>query len=92
MGMCISFGEAAGTPEKFDLNLLVANSLYLTRPTMALYKSNRIELTLSASEVFAAVKKNVLRPQITTYAFKDFAKAHKDLESRATTGSLVLTF
>jgi NADPH2:quinone reductase len=92
MGMCVSYGEASGSVEKLDLNRLVGNSLYITRPTMALYKSNRVELTLSASEVFSAVRKGVLRPQITTYNFKDVAKAHKALESRSTTGSLVLTF
>lgn len=91
MGMCVSFGEASGNAEKLDLNHLVANSLYLTRPTMALYKANRIELALSANEVFAAVTQGVIKPQITTYAFKDFEKAHEDLERRKSTGSLVLT-
>lgn len=91
MGMCVSFGEASGTTEKLDLNQLVGNSLFLTRPTMALYKANRTELVLSANEVFAAVEKGVLKPKITSYAFKDFEKAHKDLESRATTGSIILT-
>ena len=58
---------------------------------MALYKSNRVELALSADEVFAGIEKGALRPKITTYEFKDVAKAHHDLESRATTGSIVLT-
>lgn len=91
MGMCVTFGESSGSTEKLDLNHLVTNSLYLTRPTMALYKANRIELTLSAAEVFGAVEKGILKPQITSYAFKDVAKAHRDLESRATVGSLILT-
>jgi NADPH2:quinone reductase len=91
MGMCVSFGEASGNTEKLDLNRLLSNSLYLTRPTLALYKANRIELTLSANEVFAALTKGVLKPKITTYAFKDVAKAHSDLEGRKTMGSLVLT-
>ena len=91
MGMCVSFGESSGNTEKLDLNRLLMNSLYLTRPTLALYKSNRIELTLSANEVFAALTKGILKPKITTYAFKDFAKAHEDLEKRRNIGSLVLT-
>lgn len=91
MGMCVSFGESSGNTDKIDLNRLLLNSLYITRPTLALYKANRIELTLSANEVFAALTKGVLKPKITTYAFKDFDKAHKDLESRKTMGSLVLT-
>lgn len=90
MGMCVSFGESSGATEKLDLNLLVSNSLYLTRPTMALYKSNRVELVLSANEVFAALTQGIIKPQITTYAFKDFEKAHQSLESRASTGSIVL--
>lgn len=91
MGMCVSFGESSGNTEKLDLNRLLLNSLYITRPTLALYKANRIELTLSANEVFATLNSGILKPKITTYAFKDFAKAHSDLESRKTMGSLVLT-
>lgn len=91
MGMYVSYGEASGACEKLDLNHLVANSLYLTRPTMALYKSNRVELSLSADEVFAAITKGIIKPKITTYAFQDVVKAHKDLEDRKTTGSIVLT-
>jgi NADPH2:quinone reductase len=49
-------------------------------------------LVLSAAEVFAAMEQGILKPQITTFNFKDVAKAHQALESRATTGSIVLTF
>lgn len=92
MGMCVSFGESSGKTENLDLNLLCANSLYITRPTMALYKSNRIELALSANEVFFAIAKGVITPKITQYKFSDIEKAHHDLESRTTIGSLVATF
>lgn len=92
MGMCVSFGEASGNIDPLDLNYLVLNSLYLTRPTLALYKANRCELTLSANEVFVAIEKNILTPQIKTYPFKDLPKVHKLLENRGTAGSLVLTF
>jgi NADPH2:quinone reductase len=92
MGMCVTFGESSGNTDKMDLNHLVANSLFVTRPTMAMYKANRIELVLSADEVFAALTKKILTPKITTYDFKNVAQAHKDLESRNTMGSLVLKF
>lgn len=92
MGMCVSFGEASGNTDKLDLSHLFLNSLYLTRPTTALYKSNRVELILSANEVFAALQKNILRPKITSFNFRDAAKAHEALENRSSTGSLVLTF
>lgn len=91
MGICATFGEASGNCDKLDLNYLSANSLFLTRPTLAMYKSNRVELVLGAADVFTMIQQGVLKPQITTYAFKDVAKAHQALESRASTGSLVLT-
>ncbi len=92
MGMCVSFGESSGATDAINLNQLVANSLYMTRPTLAMYKANRMELVLSADEVFACLLKGIVKPKITTYNFLDVAKAHQDLESRNTTGSLVLKF
>ena len=91
MGICISYGESSGSTEKLDPNLLVTNSLYFTRPTLALYKANRIELALGAAEVFNLLGKGILKPLITTYPFQDVGKAHAALESRESTGSLVLT-
>ncbi len=91
LGICISYGEASGAIEKIDPNRLVPNGLFFTRPTLAVYKTNRIELALGAAELFALLGKGILKPQITTYSFQDVAKAHKALESRASTGSLVLT-
>jgi NADPH2:quinone reductase len=92
MGMCVSYGESSGATEKLDLNFLATNSLYLTRPTMMLYKANRMEFVLSADEVFATLLQGIVKPEITTYALQDVAKAHQDLESRNTMGSLVIKF
>ncbi len=92
MGICVSFGESSGKTENLDLDRLVTNSLYITRPTMASYKANRSELALSANEVFLAVEKGIVKPHVTEYKFKDVDKAHHDLEERKTKGSLVLTF
>ncbi len=92
MGMCISYGEASGPTPPINLNSLLLNSLYLTRPTLALYKANRIELVLSATEVFKKITEGVLRPNITTFNFSELPKVHQKLENRQSTGSLVLTF
>ena len=73
-----------------NLNYLVKNSLYITRPTVAIYKANRAELVLGAGELFSNIKRGILNPHITEYEFKDAARAHKDLESGKTKGSLVL--
>ena len=90
MGMCVSYGEASGAAPAINLNALLANSLYITRPTLALYKAKRIELILSANEVFNMVSNGTLKPSITTYQFNQIPQAHLDLESRKTTGSLVV--
>ncbi len=91
LGLHVSYGESSGSTENLNLNLLVSNSLFLTRPSLAIYKANRIELALAASDLFDLLAKGVLKPQITTYPFSDVAKAHQALESRASMGSLVLT-
>lgn len=90
MGICLSYGDASGGYSDFNLDRLVQNSLYLTRPTLAMYKSNRVELALGAGELFSLIERGVLKPKITEYDFKDVAKAHKDLESGNSIGSLVL--
>ncbi len=90
MGICVAFGDSAGEVEQLDQDLMFSNSLYYTRPMMPMYKSNRAELIISADEIFAAVARGIVRLQVTEYDFKDVAKAHKALENRETTGSLVL--
>ena len=92
MGICISYGETSGAVENFNLNDLVDNSLYITRPTLTKYKSNRAELIMASNEIFGALSKGIIRPKINNYKFKDVVKAHRDIESKKTMGSLILTF
>ena len=92
MGICVSYGETSGAVENFNLNELVANSLYITRPTLTKYKNNRVELIMASNEIFAALTKGVIRPKINNYKFQDVVKAHRDIESKKTMGSLILTF
>jgi NADPH:quinone reductase len=92
MGICVSYGETSGSVENFNLNDLVANSLYITRPTLVKYKANRVELIMASNEIFAALTKGVIRPKINNYKFQDVVKAHRDIESKKTMGSLILTF
>ena len=92
MGICVSYGESSGKIPPFDIEHLLLNSLYLTKPTLALYKANRIELALSAAEVFAKIRKGVINPKIITHNFDDLPKIHEKMERRATVGSQVLIF
>jgi NADPH2:quinone reductase len=71
--------------------LNAGGSLYLTRPTLFHYIATRKELEYHSGEVFAAVADGTLDIRIGhRYPLADAAKAHEDLESRRTTGKLVL--
>jgi NADPH2:quinone reductase len=92
LGMFVSFGNASGSIEAFNINLLQAKgSLFCTRPTLNTYAAKREDLLSIANNLFAVVESGKVKiPVNQTYALKDAAKAHRDLESRATTGSTVL--
>jgi NADPH2:quinone reductase len=91
-GMMVSFGNASGKPEPFDLNLLSAKgALYVTRPSLNAYTAKREELLESAKALFAVIKFGTVKVEITErFALKDAADAHRKLEARQTTGSLIL--
>jgi len=91
-GLFVSFGNASGPVPPFELLLLSQKgSLYVTRPTLVTYAAKRADLLKMAEEVFSMVKAGkIVNDARQTYALKDAAKAHSDLESRKTTGSTVL--
>jgi NADPH2:quinone reductase len=91
-GMLVSFGNASGPVEGVNLGILsTKGSLFVTRPTMASYFATRKELEAGAKDLMKAVEKGKVKIQVSqTYPLKDAEKAHRDLESRATTGSTVL--
>ncbi|KAK6926430.1 Alcohol dehydrogenase-like, C-terminal, partial [Dillenia turbinata] len=90
-GYMVSFGQSSGMPEPVPLSALGAKSLFLTRPSMMQYTATRDELLKSAGEVFANVASGVLRVRVNhKYLLSQAALAHADLESRKTSGSVVL--
>jgi NADPH2:quinone reductase len=91
-GYMVQFGNASGpVPEISPLLLSQKGSLFLTRPTLMSYTATRADLELSAGRVIEAVTKGWIRIKVThTYPLKDAAQAHRDLEARKTTGSVVL--
>ena len=91
-GMMVSFGNASGKPEPFDVGLLAQKgSLYLTRPTLFHYIASREALLSSASSLFQAIRDG-LRVQIgQRFSLAEAGEAHRALEGRHTTGSTVLT-
>jgi NADPH2:quinone reductase len=92
LGMFVSFGNASGSIEAFNINLLQAKgSLFATRPTLNTYAAKREDLLAIANNLFSVVASGKVKiPVNQRYALKDAVKAHRDLESRATTGSSIL--
>jgi NADPH2:quinone reductase len=91
-GMLVSFGNASGKPDPLDL-LTLSNkgSLYVTRPKLADYVAKREELLASASALFEKIRTGALRVRVDRrFPLAEAAEAHRALESRKTTGSVVL--
>ena len=92
LGMMVSFGNASGPPP--DINPLLLSqrgSLFLTRPTMFSYTATVEQLDETAADLFDVIEKGAVKGAAPTrYALADVAQAHRDLEARKTTGSLVL--
>ena len=76
----------------FDLGRLAQlGSLYITRPITLDYVRTREELTSIVYSVFKMYQDDKLKVQVNpTYALKDVSVAHMDLESRKTSGKLLL--
>lgn len=91
-GLMVSFGQSSGKIPPIDVGVLAAHgSLFLTRPTLFTYTATRGELEATANELFQLVLAGVVKIEVTkTYPLSEAAEAHRDLEGRKTTGSVVL--
>jgi NADPH2:quinone reductase len=92
LGMFVSFGSSSGQIEAFNINILqTKGSLFATRPTLNNYIAKREDLLATAKDLFDTVTSGKVKiPVNQTYKLKDAVKAHRDLESRETTGSSIL--
>lgn len=92
MGVMVSFGQSSGPVDPFELGLLATNgSLFLTRPSLMNYTAKREDLVTHAEDLFDVLTSGAVKKSISKeYALKDAAQAHKDLEARKTTGSVIL--
>lgn len=91
-GLMVSYGQSSGVVPPFNVLSLATKGLFLTRPTLMLYKATRQELILSSIEVFAMLEQKVLKPRIfKSYPLEHAAQAQADMEARRTSGSVILT-
>ena len=91
-GLLVSFGNASGAVPPLDLLLLSAKgSLYVTRPTLNTYTASDAELQETAQDLVDVVASGKVKiPVNQRHALADVVQAHRDLESRRTTGTTVL--
>jgi NADPH2:quinone reductase len=89
-GTIVSFGQASGRVEPFDIVALRDKALYATRCSLAIHVTKRADLLESAKDLFAAVQGGAVKIAVRRrYALKDAVQAHRELEARATDGSSV---
>ncbi len=91
-GLMVSFGNASGVVSIPDVTLLSRKgSLYVTRPTGTHYLGKREDLLEGADKLFAAVENGAIKVEINrTFPLSQAADAHRALEGRETTGSVLL--
>lgn len=91
-GLLASFGNASGVVSIPDLTVLSRKgSLYVTRPTGTHYFTRREDLLEGAAALFGAIQSGAIKVAIgARFSLEEAAKAHRALEGRETTGSVVL--
>ncbi len=91
-GLLVSFGNASGHVTGVNLSILAdKGSLYVTRPTMRNHGADKALFRHAIDEVFKVLQSGAVQAAINqTYALKDAAQAHRDIEDRRTSGSSVL--
>ena len=91
-GMMVSFGNASGAVPPVNIGILAQKgSLFLTRPTLVSHIATRADLDETARSLFDVVASGKVKIEVTgSYKLADAAQAHRDLEGRKTTGSVIL--
>jgi NADPH:quinone reductase len=92
-GLMVNFGQSSGALGPIDLGIFAQKgSLFYTRPTLNTYSAKRTDYQAMTKDLFDAVQSGAVKITINqTYALKDAAQAHRDLQSRKTTGQTVYT-
>jgi NADPH2:quinone reductase len=91
-GYMVLYGQSSGPVASFDPSLLnVKGSLFLTRPSLAHYSSNRDEVFARVTDLLKWVASGELKLRIgRTFSLAEAATAHRELEGRQTTGKVLL--
>jgi len=90
-GYMVLYGQASGPVPPIDARILGNGSKFLTRPGLGDYTATRAELEKRAGDVLRWVKSGELKLRVEyVFPLSEAPEAHRQLESRATTGKLLL--
>ncbi len=91
-GYMVLFGQSSGPVDPVEIRRLQqGGSLFLTRPTLVDYTSTDEELSWRGQEILDLVASGDLTPHIyERYPLTEAPAAHQALQSRQTTGKLLL--
>lgn len=93
-GLLVSFGNASGPVTGVDLAILnQKGALYVTRPSLNAYVTNRQELEAASHELFSLIASGAIKVDVAEaqkFPLQEARRAHEILESRQTTGSSLL--
>ena len=91
-GLLVSFGQSSGAIENFNPAILSQKgSLFLTRPTLSNYCSNKVELLSRANDLFNWIKNKELKIKIhKAFKLSEAKKAHEELGGRKSSGKILL--
>ena len=90
-GYFINFGAASGPVPMVDPAKINSKSLYFNKSSLIHYTADRTTAQNMAGEFFALIQSGAIKPVVgQSYPLSEASRAHQDLESRKTTGSVVL--
>jgi NADPH:quinone reductase-like Zn-dependent oxidoreductase len=90
-GHLVSYGQASGDIGSWDIGALAANSATVSRPNFAHYTDTPEKVAAITARLFDAIERRILSVEVARrYPLREAAKAHRALQARETTGSIVL--
>lgn len=90
-GHLVSYGQASGDIGARDIGALAASSVTLSRPNYVHYTDTPEKVAAITERLFDAIRRQVIRIEVGhRYKLSEAAAAHRALENRQTTGSIVL--
>ena len=89
-GHLVSFGEVSGRIEDRNLNDLARKSIRFSRPNVAHFMRDRIEIERRAARLFGYLRQGIVQVVPTSFPLGNAARAHEQLEGRRNVGPLIL--